>query len=195
ASLSLIGPRSPPIRPELQRQNPRPDQVGEALALVVVQQGVQLAQRAGDGVGEPRQRAPAVDLPLSALGLQIPEDARQLRHLSLVQLQLVGQESQRSPDAEGAAAEPRAFALLVATVVAAAPMPAAATGTTAPAAPTALWRTPPGHHVSVHVRSPSSFRRGLQLPAGFPVGDMPHGCPPSITAVRRASTAGSKARS
>src|SRR5206468_9812257 len=100
-------------------------------------------------------------------------DARERRHLPLVQLQLVGQEPERPAHAERAAAEPLALAVTLALAAAAAPAAPAATGPAARrtaatfAVAVTVVPTPPGHHVSMHVRSPFSFRRGHQLPAGF----------------------------
>src|SRR4029077_13509840 len=57
------------------------------------------------------------------------------------------------------------------------PVPRPSGRTTAPRTTTLTSATgaPPRHHCWMHVSSLSSFRRGHQLPAGIPVGDMPHG--------------------
>ena len=92
------------------------------------------------GVGEGRHRAPAIDLGLGALGLELVQDARQLADLPLVELELVGQEPERPPDAE---ARPppnpshRRHRHRAATA-AAAPKPAAATSA-APTTRAATW--------------------------------------------------------
>ena len=59
---------------------------------------------APDGVGEFRQGAAVVDLGLGPLGLELVEDPHQLGDLLLVQVELVGEEAERPPDAESATA-------------------------------------------------------------------------------------------
>src|SRR5204862_3607465 len=63
---------------------------------------------AGHGVGEGGHRAPPVHLGLCALGLELVQDAGQLGHLLVVELELVGQEAERAADAEAATAIPLA---------------------------------------------------------------------------------------
>src|SRR6476660_8639999 len=115
----------------LQRDDAGSDEVREPLALLVRQDGVDLAQRllhgvlqllrrlhaqraalaclglveraATDGVGERGRGAPLVDLRLRALGLELVQDARQIADLLLLELELVRQKAQRAPHAELAA--------------------------------------------------------------------------------------------
>src|SRR5580692_4677168 len=171
------------------------DQVRQALALGVIEQRVQAPEGAAHGVaqplcrrhpqlrrllhargvegraahrvGEARQRAPPIDLALRPLGLQIVEDPSQLGHLLLVQLQLVGQEAQGTPDPERSTPEPLAFGLAavfsaVAVVSAmavatapksAGPMPSAL-GTPGPGATTTMTRAQPRPQYVVHFYSP-----------------------------------------
>src|SRR5262245_66201533 len=61
--------------------------------------------RSGDRVGEGAERAPAVHCGLSALGLHLAQDAGELRHLLVPQMELVGEEAERAADTEGARSE------------------------------------------------------------------------------------------
>src|SRR5262249_59337845 len=84
----------------------------------------------GDRVGERREGAAAVHFGLSPLDLQVVEDAGEFGNLALIEVELVGQESERPADAESAAAERVVVHFLgVASPVAttgAVPLPAAA---------------------------------------------------------------------
>src|SRR6266700_3914949 len=198
----------------LQLQGTGPDQVRQVIPLLLVEQRVDLAQRLGhgvaqalgavdpqvgavlclgfveglapDGVGERRHRAAAVDLGLGALGLELVQDAGQLADLSLVELELVGEEAQRASDAERAAPEVVTVAAMTArvarvgTVAPTAALSLAATRTAARACPT--WTTiarlaglPPLDQCRMHVfllsPGPSASRRVL-----LRVGNMPHAC-------------------
>src|SRR5438105_7743312 len=170
--------RPAPLRSD--REHAGADQVGELRALPGVEHRVDLPQRLdhrvaqafcaldaqvaaflGPGfvelleaqpVGERGHRAAIVHRRLGAFGLQLVEDLRQLRDLLLVEVELVGEEPQRPPDAEGAASaevvtavSPRsglpAFTLACARAFAAA-VPAARV-------------LPPPHHAWVHASSNS----------------------------------------
>src|SRR4029078_7459088 len=85
-----------------------------------------------DGVGEGRQGPAPVDLTLGPLGLELVQDARQLGHLPLVQLQLVGEKTEGATDAEGAPAEPISIVL---TSAVARPMPVRCPAAPAPRRP------------------------------------------------------------
>jgi hypothetical protein len=140
-----------------------------------------------DRVGEGGQRAPAIDLALGALGFELVQNAREPGDLTLVELELVREEAQRTPHPERATPEPVTVAL-AARGRTAGPSTAATAATVSLSLPTArtaarrltvaatrshLARTPPRHHCWMHCLF--SFRRGHQLPAGFiVVGGMPH---------------------
>src|ERR1700722_1922664 len=59
----------------------------------------------GNHVGQRRRRAPLVDRGLCPLGLQISQDGCDLRHLSFIEVQLVGEKPQGSSNAEASTAE------------------------------------------------------------------------------------------
>src|SRR5579863_2496962 len=122
---ALPAPRSDS---KLDEQRACADQVGETLSLLGIEQRVDAAEGLGHGVAqalgrrdaqsasllgtrlvervlaervrERRHRSPPVDLALGALDLELVEDAGKLGDLTLVELQLVGQEPQRTPDSE-----------------------------------------------------------------------------------------------
>ena len=58
--------------------------------------------RSLERLGERRRAATLVDVRLGALGLQAIENGRELTHLLIVQIELVGQEAQRAPHAKTA---------------------------------------------------------------------------------------------
>src|SRR5262249_31512924 len=132
--------------------------------------GLRVEGRARDGVGEPGHGASGIDLGLRALGLERVQDAGKLGDLVLVEVELVGEEAERAPDAEGAGAELAevarrgvSFAPAVGVAVAAPPA-AAAAGMAAPVVVTAVVGAPPMHHPWVH---DLSSRGGGTLPAGL----------------------------
>ena len=145
---------------------------GRALARLAL-----VERRATDGIGERRSGTPPVDLGLRALGLQLIEDARQIADLLLVELQLVGQEAQRPPHAELAAAaamlEAAGPAPVWAAVMPAMPLPATVAAPLAMlmAATTfaaGMTRLPPAIESWMHCLPPSAgaFAPGGNLARG-----------------------------
>src|SRR5262249_2621354 len=114
----------------LERKRAGPQEVGETRALLRTEQRVDLAQgfehgslhvgralhaafaglaRAAlvegvgrDGVGVGGETAALFHRRLRALGLEIVQDGRELRHLLFVHLETMGEKAQRTPHAEGA---------------------------------------------------------------------------------------------
>lgn len=116
---------------DLDRERAGTQQIAEALPLLVVEDGVDASERLlhgvaqalgalhpavtglfyfgliehglADSVGEGRDCAPLIDGGLSALGLQLVEDDRELRDLLLFQLELPREEAEGPANAEAAA--------------------------------------------------------------------------------------------
>jgi hypothetical protein len=116
---------------------------------------------ASDGIGERRGRATLVDRGLRALGLELTQDGCQLGNLLLLELQPVGEEPERPPDAEPASPE------LVTTAAASTERPAVGPLVRVPARP------PEGPAAG----SAAPFRTALFAGMGLVVMTVPMGTP------------------
>ncbi len=168
----------------LERDGSRADQVRERPALLGLEQRVQALERLErrvahplgalnaqrrsltratrvelirrNGIGERREPLRAIDLALRALGLQLCEDLRHFGELLVVELELPGEEAQRTP--HGSGAERGVSARL---------HPSMASRRRSPAGPSIrrlATGEPPPAHGGVHA---VLLRRGVSLPAGF----------------------------
>ena len=121
----------------LDNQRAGTDQVGEFRPLIGIEQGVDLLEKAvdgvaeaggagdaalaglgrfggverlaGQGVGKVGKRPAVIHFGLGALGLEFVQQPGQLGHLLVIQFQLVSQEPQRPSHSEAGAAETESF--------------------------------------------------------------------------------------